>query len=333
MANIRDIARFAGVSTATVSRTLSSPDLVKPSTRARVEAAVRKQGYLPNAVASSLRRRRTENIVVIVPDIQNPFFSSIVQGIENVAHRYNHKVLLGESQDCQARVDRYADMLVRREADGLILLGARLPSSVSEAVRGSRPIPIVTACEYVPGLRAPNVRIDNVAAAAAAILHLVRLGHRRIATITGPMSNPIVKDRLRGYRQQMARAKLAQPTSYRVAGDFTLESGYRGMQQLLALPKGPTAVFCANDEMAMGAIRAVKESGGRVPDDISIVGFDDLRFAEYFDPPLTTIRQPRHEIGETAMRLILDVFAGRARAKTVVLPHQLIVRGSTRGRD
>jgi LacI family repressor for deo operon, udp, cdd, tsx, nupC, and nupG len=182
----------------------------------------------------------------------------------------------------------------------------------------------------VTGLRVPNVRIDNVAAAAAATVHLVRLGHRSIAIVTGPPGNPVVKDRVRGYRQQMQRAGLPVLAEHQVIGDFSLESGYRGMQQLLALSRKPTAVFCANDEMAMGAIRAVKESGRRVPEEISIVGFDDLRFAEYVDPPLTTVRQARHEIGETAMRLMLEVFAGRGGAKTVVLPHQLVVRGSTR---
>lgn len=331
MANIRDIAKRAGVSTATVSRTLSAPASVKPATRARVEAAVSKLDYMPNAVASSLRRRRTENIVVIVPDIHNPFFSGIVQGIEHVAHRHGHKVLLGESQDNQPRIDKYADMLVRREADGLILLGARLPTSVARAVAASEPprMPIVTACEYVVGLQAPNVRIDNVAAAAAATEHLLKLGHRKIATITGPYSNPIVKDRVTGFRQQMRRASVAVTAAYVVRGDFSLESGYHAMQGLLALEEVPTAVFCANDEMAMGAIRAAKESGRRVPQDLSVVGFDDIRFAEYVDPPLTTIRQPQREIGETAMRLILDVFEKRSGPSTVVLPHSLIIRGST----
>jgi LacI family repressor for deo operon, udp, cdd, tsx, nupC, and nupG len=173
----------------------------------------------------------------------------------------------------------------------------------------------------------PNVRIDNV---AAATVHLVQLGHRSIAIVTGPPGNPVVKDRVRGYRQQMQRAGLPLLAEHQVIGDFSLESGYRGMRQLLALSRKPTAVFRANDEMAMGAIRAVEESGRRVPEGISIVGFDDLGFAEYVDPPLTTVRQPRHEIGETAMRLMFEVIAGRGGAKTLVLPHQLVVRDSTR---
>lgn len=332
MANIRDIAKLAGVSTATVSRTLATPAIVMPETRAKVEAAVRKLDYKPNALASSLRRRRTENIVVVVPDIHNPFFSGVVQGIEHVAHGHGHKVLLGESQNSQQRLDTYAEMLDSKEADGLILLGALLPTGIANAVAaGEAPhVPIVMACEYFVGLQAPNVRIDNAAAAAAATEHLLQLGHRRIAMITGPSGNPLVKDRVKGYRAQMAKAELAVPADYVARGDFTVESGHHAMKKLLALSHKPTAVFCANDEMAMGAIRAVKDSGRRVPQDLSVVGFDDIRFAEYFDPPLTTIRQPQREIGETAMRLILDVFAKRNAPTSVVLPHTLVVRGSTK---
>lgn len=332
MANIRDIAKLAGVSTATVSRTLATPAIVMPETRAKVEAAVRKLDYKPNALASSLRRRRTENIVVVVPDIHNPFFSGVVQGIEHVAHGHGHKVLLGESQNSQQRLDTYAEMLDSKEADGLILLGALLPTGIANAVAaGEAPhVPIVMACEYFVGLQAPNVRIDNAAAAAAATEHLLQLGHRRIAMITGPSGNPLVKDRIKGYRAQMAKAELAVPADYVARGDFTVESGHHAMKKLLALSHKPTAVFCANDEMAMGAIRAVKDSGRRVPQDLSVVGFDDIRFAEYVDPPLTTIRQPQREIGETAMRLILDVFAKRNAPTSVVLPHTLVVRGSTK---
>ena len=332
MANIRDIAKLAGVSTATVSRTLATPEVVMPETRAKVEAAVRELDYRPNALASNLRKRRTQNIVVVVPYIHNPFFSGVVQGIEHVAHGHGHKVLLGESQNNQQRLDTYADMLESKEADGLILLGALLPTSIARAVdAGEVPaVPIVMACEYFPGLRAPNVRIDNVAAAAAATEHLVQLGHKRVAMITGPSGNPLVKDRVKGYRLQMAKAGLTVPADYVARGDFSVESGYHAMQRLLALTHKPTAVFCANDEMAMGAIRAAREAGRRVPLDLYVVGFDDIRFAEYFDPPLTTIRQPHREIGETAMRLILDVFAKRNAPTSVVLPHALVVRGSTK---
>lgn len=332
MPNIRDIAKRAQVSVATVSRALKRPEVVAAGTRARVESAIAELGYRPNALASGLRRQRSENIIVVVPFINNPFFATVVQGIENVAHASGYKVLLGESQDRLERLDTYAAMLVSKEADGLILLGSLLPTVVREAVeRGSRPnLRIVMACEYFPGLQAPNVRIDNVEAAGLATDHLVQLGHRRIAHITGPVQNPLSKDRLRGFKARLARSKLKLPAEYVVRGDFSAASGYTAMQKLLTLPSRPTAVFCANDEMAMGAVKAIREARLKVPDDLSVVGFDNIHFCEFVEPPLTTIGQPRSEIGETAMRLMLDVFNDRRAPTSVVLPHTLIVRGSTR---
>jgi LacI family repressor for deo operon, udp, cdd, tsx, nupC, and nupG len=331
MATIRDIAKLARVSVATVSRSLKMPDLVAPATRDRVQAAVDRLGYKPNALARGFRRQRSEAIVVVVPYIHNPFYASVVQGIGNVAHANGYRVLLGESQDSQPRLDTYALMLDSKEADGLILLGALLPSVIGrdQARSGRTRLPLVMACEYFPGLDAPTVRIDNVKAAAAAADHLIQLGHRRIANITGPQRNPLSRDRLKGFQAQMARAKLAVPRKYIVHGDFTAHSGYVAMKRLLDLPSRPTAVTCANDEMAMGALKAIKERRLSVPNDISVIGFDNIRFSEFCDPPLTTIAQPQVEIGETAMRLMLEVIAGRATATTVVLPYTLVLRAST----
>jgi LacI family transcriptional regulator, repressor for deo operon, udp, cdd, tsx, nupC, and nupG len=332
MPDIRDIAKKAGVSVATVSRALRRPEVVAPETRARVEAAIAEIGYRPNAMASGLRRQRSNNIVVVVPYINNPFFAHVIQGIENVAHANGHKVLLGESQNSLVRLDSYARMQTSKEAEGLILLGALLPTVVREAmIRGEPPpLPLVMACEYVAGLAAPDVRIDNVEAAALATEHLVALGHRRIAHISGPPQNPLSRDRLKGFKARIGRAGLKLPAAFVARGDFSAASGYAAMRGLLALSARPTAVFCANDEMAMGAIHAAREAKLSVPGDVSLVGFDNIHFSEYVEPPLTTIAQPRLEIGETAMRLMLDVFSGRKTPATVVLPHSLVVRGSTR---
>ena len=332
MPNIKDIAELAGVSVATVSRTLKKPEVVREETRRVVMAAVAKLEYKPNALASGLRRQRSETIIVVVPDIRNPFYSSIVQGIEHVAHSSGYKILLGESQNRQDRLDSYAGMLMSKEADGLILLGSLLPTLVQESLAQGRevPIPLVMACEYFEGLEIPNVRIDNVGAAALATTYLLDLGHARIAKITGPMNNPLSKDRLKGYRSALRKAGLRALPDYVGHGDFSVDSGYRAMQALLALEEPPTAVFCSNDEMAIGALKAIKDQKLRVPRDISIIGFDNIRFSEYSDPPLTTISQPNTEIGRTAMRLMLDCFQGGIQsARTIVLPHELVVRAST----
>jgi LacI family transcriptional regulator, repressor for deo operon, udp, cdd, tsx, nupC, and nupG len=335
MPTIKDVARAARVSVATVSRTLSAPQSVKEATRERVEAAIRKTGYRPNALASRLRRQKSDSIVVVVPSIHNPFFSNVIRGIENLAHLSGYKVLLGESQGNQERLDSYAGMLARKEADGLILLGALLPSMLKSSAGQVPPsMPIVSACEYFDHIKLPNVRIDNVAAAAMATDHLIRLGHTRIAKITGPMHNPLSRDRLAGFRQAMTQAKLKVDEELVVNGDFSAPSGYAAMKALLGKPDRPTGVFSANDEMAIGAIRAIKETRLRIPRDISIIGFDDIRFSGYCDPPLTTIHQPQAAIGEMAMQLMIEMLQDEAdlsgdAARTIILPHSLIVRTST----
>ena len=267
-----------------------------------------------------------------MPEIANPFFSGIVQSIENVAHDLGYRVLLGETQGKQERLDYYAEMVTSRVADGLILLGSLLPTVVRASMEAGRPLPIplVLACERFDGLDCPNVAIDNVAAARVAVDHLVGAGRRRVATITGPMGNSLCEDRLRGYRRALESAGLDVRPAWVVEGDFSVESGHAAMLGLLDGEERPDAVFCANDEMAIGAQQAIAESGLSVPDDIAVVGFDDLRFGAFASPPLTTIRQPTAELGETAVRMMdATLHKKPLPQQTVVLLHQLVVRRSS----
>ncbi len=332
MATIRDIAKRAGVSVATVSRTLSDPETVRLATRERVLLAIEEMKYTPNAIARQLRRRRNETVIVIVPQIANPFFSGIVQSIENVAMELGYRVLLGETQGNQERLDHYADMVLTRVADGLILLGSLLPGVVRASMEANQApaIPLVLACERFEGLDCPTVLIDNVAAAELAVRHLIERGCTRIATIAGPMDNTLSQDRLQGYRQALAGAGLAFEPERVAGGDFSIDSGRAAMEQLLDAGAVPDGLFCANDEMAIGAQQAIRARNLAIPGDIALVGFDDLRFGAFAAPPLTTIRQPTTELGETAMRLLDAVLHHREIAEqTVVLPHQLIEREST----
>lgn len=332
VATIRDIAKRAGVSVATVSRTLSHPDTVRPATRERVVLAIDEMKYSPNAIARQLRRRRNETVIVIVPQIANPFFSGIVQSIENVAMELGYRVLLGETQGNQERLDHYADMVLTRVADGLILLGSLLPGVVrsSMAAGQATSIPLVLACERFEGLDCPTVSIDNVAAGQLAVRHLVEQGCKRVATITGPLDNTLSQDRLQGYRGALSAAGLTLVPEWVVEGDFSIDSGRAAMERLLDATSVPDGVFCANDEMAIGAQQAIRARGLTIPGDIALVGFDDLRFGAFAAPPLTTIRQPTTELGEIAMRLLDAVLHEREIAvRTVVLPHQLIEREST----
>ncbi|WP_206244280.1 LacI family DNA-binding transcriptional regulator [Novosphingobium terrae] len=333
MVTIRDIAKRAGVSVATVSRTLREPEAVRPVRRERVREAIEEMNYVPDAVARQLRRRTNETIIVIVPEIANPFFSGIVQSIENVAHDLGYRVLIGETQGKQERLDYYADLVLTRVADGLILLGSLLPRIVTAALEAGRqesPIPLVLACERFDGLDCPNVTIDNVAAAQLAVRHLIEQGCKRIATITGPLDNTLGLDRLQGYQAALAAAGLPSAAQWQVEGSFSIESGHAAMHQLLDTGPMPDSVFCANDEMAIGAMQAVRERGLMIPRAMAIVGFDDLRFGAYAAPPLTTIRQPTNELGEVAIRMMDAVLHKRPlEQRLVVLPHSLVPREST----
>jgi LacI family repressor for deo operon, udp, cdd, tsx, nupC, and nupG len=329
--NIYEVARRAGVSASTVSRVLSRPGVVSPDTRRRVLETVEEMGYAPNSVARNLRTRRSDKILVTVPDISNPFFSLIIQGIEGAAQRAGYTVLLGNTQHEERHEERYARMLERKEADGLIFLGHRIPKPAAELVAAMAPLcaPVVHGCEYSPALGVASVHIDNAAASFDAMDHLYRLGHRRIGVVTGPLVSPLSRDRLLGATTRALAANAEDDLIVR-HGDFSIESGAAQAEGLLARPDAPTAVFCFNDEMAIGLIAVARSHGLRVPVDLSVVGFDDIRFARHTDPPLTTIAQPMREIGEGTVRLLLEILRGdEIKPVSVTLPHHLTVRGST----
>ncbi len=329
MATIYDIAKHVGVSAGTVSRALSRPEKVLPATRKRIEQAAAALGYVPNTVARTLKTQRSSKILVTVPDIANPFFAQILQGAEEAAQAADYAVLLGDTQHQPDREERYAQMLPRNEADGLIVLGHRLPPTAQEIVRqlGAN-APVVNGSEFDPALGIPSVHIDNAAASRTAMEHLYGLGHARIAVVGGPPDNPLHQQRLEGARNA-ARARGRLRLLAVVPGDFSVESGYAAAKQLLVQADAPTAAFCFSDQMALGMLAACRDMGIRVPEDFSIVGFDDLASSRYLNPPLTTISQPMREIGVRAVKLLLAIIEG------VDVPHQqtldfsLMLRGST----
>lgn len=327
-ATIRDVALRAAVSTATVSRVLSRPERVAAATRDRVLQAVRDLGYAPNSAAKSLRTLRAAKILVTVPDISNPFFSMIIRGVEDAAQAAGYAVLLGDTRHDPEREELYAAMLGRREADGLIFLGHRLPDALTAMIADLGPrAPVVNGCEFSPDLGVSSVHIDNAAAAGEMVEHLARLGHRRIGLLTGPLASPISRERLAGARAAAARAGVALAAA---EGDFSVESGAAGAALLLDGAEAPTALFCFSDEMAMGALALLRARGLSCPAAVSVAGFDDIRFARHLDPPLTTVRQPMTQIGRETVRLLLEILAGETRRPEVLtLPHALVARAST----
>ncbi|MDI7773926.1 LacI family DNA-binding transcriptional regulator [Asticcacaulis sp. EMRT-3] len=328
MASIQDVAKLAGVSTATVSRVLSGYAHVTQDMKARVMTAVTRLGYEPNGMARNLRTARTSRLIVTVPDITNIFYSNIIRGAEESAHAAGYAVLLGDVGTEGDSGDSYAGLLRRKEADGLIFLGHTLP--VSLAVMAALPdAPIVNGCEFSEAITVSSVHIDNTGAAREVMEYLYNLGHTRIAALTGPMDSPISRDRFDGVVAAAQSRRLMAHLTGKI-GDFSIESGALLAEQVLAQDKRPTAIFCFSDDMAMGALYAIRRAGLRCPQDVSVVGFDDIHSARFAEPPLTTVRQPMHDIGRRCVGLLLGILRGDIRERTyVTLAHQLVVRDSS----
>lgn len=325
MVTISDVAKLANVSTATVSRVLSNSGNVKKETTEKVLEAIQKLNYQPNILARQLRKLETKTILVVVPDITNTFFSKILRGIERVAIENDYEVLLGDTGNDVERERGYLDILRQKKADGMILLTARLESHLLEEMAGE--FPVVLACEYLEGSTIPTVSIDNISSARKATEYLINLGHRRIGFISGPLNVILSRDRLKGFRQAMAQHNIPIESFLVQEGDFSFESGYNMMMKFLAFDQPPTAVFAANDEMAIGAIKAIKSKGLNVPDDISVVGFDDIKFASIYEPALTTISQPMFEIGKKAMELLIKLInKDQLEKNQYILEDQLVIR-------
>ncbi|GIX21847.1 MAG: DNA-binding transcriptional regulator CytR [Gammaproteobacteria bacterium] len=325
MSNIREVARLAGVSVATVSRALSHPEKVAPATLEKVQAAIAELDYRPNMLARNFRQARAFAIVVLVPDLSNSFFATVIRAIEDRAQQRGYVVLLGDTRDSRVRERSCLRLVETRLADGVIQLS---PHATAHPDRDEILCVYACGCENTP---APSVRIDNVRAARTVVEHLLALGHRRIGVISGLRDNPHSRDRLKGYKQALRAAGLAFEPSWVAEGDFTLASGLEAARRLLARREArPTALFCMNDEMAIGALRAAKTLGLEVPKQLSVTGFDDIRYAPYTDPPLTTVAQPAEAMGRAAADLLLDRIEQRAGDnELVVLPFEFIVRGST----
>jgi LacI family repressor for deo operon, udp, cdd, tsx, nupC, and nupG len=327
MVKIGDVAKMANVSTATVSRVISNAGTVKKETSAKVLEAIKKLNYKPNLLARQLRRLETKTILVVIPDMTNTFFSSVLRGIESVATDYGYQVLLGDIQNIVERESSYLAVLGQKKVDGVILLTARTDQKVLEEL--SEEYPVVLACEYYEGSNLPTVSIDNISSARKATEYLISLNHKRIAHISGPLKVVVGRDRLRGFQQAMAQYGLDIDSRLVQEGDFTYESGFNLMKKLLAVDYPPTAIFVANDEMAIGAIKAAKTSGLRVPEDLSVVGFDDIKFASIFEPAITTVVQPTFNMGKKAMELILNLINDNKLEKNqFILDDQLVVRDS-----
>ena len=323
---IHDVAKLAGVSVATVSRVLSNPSIVAERTRRAVEKAVAETGYTVNVMARNLRQQQVGGVLALVPNLANPFFSSILAGIADALREEGLSLLVLDTRraDTGSPTGGIRSYLTRSRADGLIVLDGSLdPALFSQP---SCP-PVVQACEWIDGLAGPRVLADNAAGARFAVEHLLGLGHRRIMHVTGPSENTLSQSRSAGVAQALGPLGLA-PVA-RMEGAFTLASGHAAAAALMAEPERPTAVFCDNDEMAIGLMAGLQARGLRVPDDVSIVGFDNIEMAAYANVPLTTVRQKRAHLGRRAAEMLLAHRAAPKLEEELILPVELVIRQST----
>lgn len=335
-ATIDDVARRARVSTATVSRVLSGAAAARPETRARVLAAAAALDYRPSAIARSLKLRATRTFGLIVTDIENPFFPHLVRAVEDAARDEGYALLLCNAADDPERESGYLDLLVDRRVDGVIIAASSLGHRHREWL-ADPPLPVVLVNSVARGVRLPSIASDNAAGGAIAVRHLIELGHRRLAALTAGPRNTDAPARLAGVRRAMVKAGL-EPDGLVVArGDAGVIGGQAAMDEILVRDPAVTGVVAYNDLMAIGAMRAIRAGGRRVPGDVSVVGFDDVDIAAFVDPPLTTVAQSIGALGRWAVaRLIERLAAGSADGAVdtdlpprILLPVRLEVRGST----
>ncbi|MGE3370693.1 MAG: LacI family DNA-binding transcriptional regulator [Rhizobiaceae bacterium] len=330
MPTIQDVARAANVSTATVSRALSYPERVSEETRRLVIEAIERTGYRVNQMARNLRRQQTDAIVVLVPNLGNPFFSRVLAGIESTAARAGYNVLIADSRAPHARDGHLADYLDNNRADGMIVLDGAPPGlSLAAPARPRRPI--VFCCEWDDAVGLPSVRFDNAGGEVLAVRHLAELGHTGIGHVLGPRENVLTLARLDGFRRALTEIGLPERADWVFEGDFSLDAGVAAARRWLELAERPTAVTASSDQMACGFIAELHRAGVSVPGQVSVVGFDDIDIAAQFIPALTTVRQPRDQIGQRAAAMLLELIQGGGQddAGPVLLPPELAIRESS----
>jgi len=329
LSTIKHVAARAGVSFTTVSHVLNGTRRVSDSARERVERAVAEMGYAPSAVARALKMSETGIVGVLVPNITNPFFAELTRGIEDCCHRADYGVFLCNSDDAPERQARYLQTLLERRVDGLLLAApAGEPQALVRRLAGTQ-APMVVIDRELPGLAARLVRVDHRGGARLAVEHLLSLGHRRIACLSGPSSFAVGHLRAAGWREALEAAGLQPDPQLLLEGDFDAAVGHALTRRLLARGDA-TAIFAGNDLMAIGALRAAAELGLLVPQAVSIIGFDGIDLGAYTYPPLTTVGHRIGAIGEAAASLLLGMLADPAAAPDdVMLPVTLVERAST----
>jgi LacI family transcriptional regulator len=327
MSTIKEVAREAGVSVATVSRVFNEKGPIKEETRRRILEVALRLGYAPHAMARSLITKKTGTLGILLPDLYGEFFSEVIRGIDLAARRSGYHLLVSSSHSDRSEVEAVLRAL-RGRVDGLIVMS---PEADARAIEVNLPgtLPIVLLNCRVEGTAFDSINIDNYGGAAAMIRHLAGLGHRRIAHVRGAPGNNDAWERLLGYREAL-QSLIPDTEEIVIEGDFSEDSGCLAGREILLLEPRPTAVFAANDAMAIGLLYAFQEAGVRVPDDIAVAGFDDIPIARFLTPPLTTVGVAIADLGARAIQRLLQAMShGETRERQhEVLPTTLVIRGS-----
>ncbi len=328
MATLKDVAKLAGVSVATASRVLNNNKNVSPENHQAIMQAMKTLNYSPNYLGRNLRMSSSRKILVLIPTLTNQFYSRIVLGIEDVAQASNYDVIIGSTHGDPGAEDNYINMLFTRLVDGIIFFSTLQSTNRLNEIAASHAI--VQCCEYKNGINASRVSIDNKTAAYDAVKHLLACGHKKIALIAAGEIHATSIDRTEGYTAALAEAGISVRPDYVLHAGYSTYRAMHACEQLMRLPDPPTAIFCISDSMALGAMKKLSELGIRVCEDVSVVGFDNTSITEYYSPSITTISQPRLEMGKTAMELLLKKLADvNSPTEFITIPHQLIVRQST----
>jgi len=329
MTTILQVAKKAGVSPTTVSHVINKTRFVSEEVIERVQAAMDELGYQPNALARSLRRGETHTLGLILPDSANPFFAEIGRSIEVEAFQYGYSVILCNAEGDAQKEMLYTDVLSKKQVDGMIFVATGEESDSVQILLRQR-LPLVLVDRQLPGVEADSVLTDNRQGGVLAANHLAGAGHRSFGCVTGPSFLTPSAERVTGFLDTLGQAGFPPSEVKQVRGDFHPKSGYEGGLELLAGAMRPTAVFCCNDMMAIGLYRAADELGLRIPEDVAVVGFDDIDLSSYLTPPLTSVSQPKTEIGRAAIQLLLNRIRNRELpAQRVILDTHLVVRKSS----
>jgi LacI family repressor for deo operon, udp, cdd, tsx, nupC, and nupG len=331
--SIKDIAKAAGVSHSTVSRALSDSSLVKTETKTRIQRLAREMGYSPDAIARSLVTQRTHTVGVVVTTITDPFVAEVVQGVEDTAQENDYSVILASSASEPERELAAVEMLRAKRVDSVIVTSSRVGALYLEHLeRIGVPVVLVNNHNEQSGRYTFSVCVDNRHGGHLATAHLVQRGHRRIGYVSGPADHSDDAERLAGYRQALDEAGIPSDPALAMPGNGRLDGGERALHTLAGLTEPPTAVFCYNDMTAIGLISAARRAGLSVPEDLAVVGFDDIPLAAHVHPALTTVAQPQRDMGRQAMGMALALMAADDSTKSfsdVVVKGSLVVRESS----